>query len=122
MLEKFDKHGADAIKAEERKKKELEEANRKQKERAERERKKLEEEMRKSQEMGDVPSTITELTDEEAEKLQKELEAKAKGNTQEADTSKPEAMETEKCAEDEEEDEKGLLLCSLLIIELSNFQ
>ncbi|CAG7824225.1 unnamed protein product [Allacma fusca] len=110
ILEKFEKYGADAIRAEEKKKKELEDANRKQKERAERERLKLAEEAKQATgtAAGDAPSSITELTDEEAEKLQKELEAKEQAKHSGKDESEqPSTSKSEEKEDDEDENDKG---------------
>jgi len=75
VLDKFEKFQSDAVEAEKKKKKDLEEAEKKRKARAEKERQQLEKESQKAE-----ASSIEELTEEEADKLQKELDAKAAGN------------------------------------------
>ncbi|ODM95741.1 Nuclear migration protein nudC [Orchesella cincta] len=114
VLDKFEKFQGDALEAEKKKKKDLEEAEKKRKARAEKERQQLEKE---SQQRDVEASSIQELTEEEAEKLQKELDAKAGNKSEEkgdgdglSKVVSGDPAGGTKDEDDEEEDEKGMIL------------
>jgi len=95
-------HGKTAKEAELKKKKEREEAERRRKERSEREKRELEKEA-----AGNLaPSTVHELTDEEAERLQKEIDRKTKPDGGSGDAP-PISTEGDDKKEDDDEDEQG---------------
>ncbi|KAL1457198.1 hypothetical protein WDU94_001855 [Cyamophila willieti] len=89
----FDKHFEPAKKERERKKKEREEADRKYKEK-----------LKKEKEEEEKGATIKEITDEEAEKLQKELDSQKKQNG--STSSTPEETETKSEDKEKEVDEE----------------
>lgn len=108
-LEKFRKHSLKAQEELKAKKARLEEMNRKQKERLEKEKAREREEIRKAE---NSSSGITEVTDEEAEKIEREIaaeqEKKKAGKSADNDSGD---QKSDKKGEDEEEDEddKGKL-------------
>lgn len=108
VMSTFKKYETAAVSAHAKKKAEMEENERKRQERI---RAKEEEERRASQAFVNQPANITELTDEEAEALQKELDAKnskaSKGATEASGESSEENTSSSPDKSEEDKDKKG---------------
>jgi len=113
LLEKFGKYEAQATASVDKKKKANEDADQKRRARLEKER--LEDEKRAKQEL--EASSVTELTDEEALQLEKELERNNKGSEKKEKPEEEVAGPSKKSSDtdaphvsDEEEEDKGKLM------------
>ncbi|KAE8737919.1 hypothetical protein FOCC_FOCC016613 [Frankliniella occidentalis] len=115
ILGKFRAHETEALAAESKKRKEREESEAKRKSRLEQRRKEEEENEKKRQEFFSKSSNSTsspsavpkvmELTDEEAEKLQKELDKKNEAPTSSTSKTPAEGGDGDKTKDDDEEEE-----------------
>jgi hypothetical protein len=103
LLNQFRKEGAQAIEIAKQKRKEKQEAERKRQEAI---KKKREEEEAAAAAIAQDSASITELTDEEAAKLQQEIDGSKKGVSEPVEVSKPLGDEAD---EETDEAEKGKL-------------